>query len=427
MTTGLDSPPTAPEERSSPIFTRNSKYPAGLLVTSIMFPGAAGATTMMLSLLGRDIWINQSPRRAFIFGTLIAFTAWILSAPLFRRFGDARTADTGTYSQLAARALALRGRMSKQGAPYDPDAEHPLAAAESALGLWGYPAATGVPWATGAGYDAVRRLIHAAEEAQLPTHGEDAIYVALVDRSALNESHVPGWVDQVRWLDEAIHGLGGPVIEKGLPVPLTSPPAPAPVLSPEQAAAVLRWTRAALNTFRDSRREELTTVRNQLFGTVLFTGLMAYLLLGIALFAGAQPKNIIAGVVFYTVGALVGLFKRLHSRFATPAIAVSETIDFTTVRLIATPLFSGLAAIGGVVVTSLLLSLNTTKGGSAPQLTEVFDLGQNPGGILAAAVFGLTPALLVNALERKADKWKTELASATPTESQAAPPSPATR
>jgi hypothetical protein len=391
-----------------------------------MFPGAAGATTMMLALLQRDIWINQSPRRAFIFGTALAFTAWVLVAPLFRRFGDARTADTGTYSQLAARALALRGRMSKQGAPYDPNAEHPLAAAESALGLWGYPAATGAPWATGAGYDAVRRLLHAAEEAQLPTQGEDAIYAALVDRAALNDSHVPGWMDQVRWLDEAIRGLGGPVIVKGLPSQPTSPPTPSGALSAEQAAAVLRWTRAALNSFRDSRREELTTVRNQLFGTVLFTGLMAYLLLGIALFAGAEPKNIIAGVVFYTIGALVGLFKRLHSRFATPTIAVGETIDFTTVRLVATPLFSGLAAIGGVVVTSLLLSLNSTKGASTPQLTEIFDLGKNPGGILAAAVFGLTPALLVNALERKADKWKTELASATPTESQAAPPAAAT-
>lgn len=415
-----------PQPSASPIFTRSSKYPAALLVTSIMFPGAAGVTTMMLALLKRDIWINQSPRRAFIFGTLIAFGAWILAAPFFRRFGDARTADTGTYSQLASRALALRGRLSSAGVAYDPDAEHPLAAAESALGLWGYPPSTGVPWATGAGYDAVRRLIHAAEEAQLPTEGADAIYVGLVDRAALNDSHVPGWLDQVRWLDEAIRGLGGPEILEGLPGEPASPPS-RPVMAAEQAAAILRWTRSSLNSFRDSRREELTTVRNQLFGTVLFTGLMAYLLLGIALFAGAKPPNIIAGVVFYTIGALVGLFKRLHSRFATPTIAVSETIDFTTVRLIATPLFSGLAAIGGVVVTSLLLSLNTTKGQAAPQLKEVFDLGLNPGGILAAAVFGLTPALLVNALERKADKWKTELASATPTESQAAPPVAATR
>ena len=68
-------------------------------------------------------------------------------------------------------------------------------------------------------------------------------------------------------------------------------------------------------------------------------------------------------------------------------------------RLIAAPLYSGLAAIGGVVIVQRAILTNT----------NVFDLSLT--NILIAAVFGLTPSLFTNAIQKEADQYKTDLKS----------------
>jgi hypothetical protein len=84
------------------------------------------------------------------------------------------------------------------------------------------------------------------------------------------------------------------------------------------------------------------------------------------------------------------------------------------VRLVHIPLASGLAAIGGVVVTAYVTALNSST--EVPALSTVFDVADNPLGLVSAAVFGFTPSLLASSLQSRADKWKEELKSSAPGE-----------
>ena len=69
-----------------------------------------------------------------------------------------------------------------------------------------------------------------------------------------------------------------------------------------------------------------------------------------------------------------------------------DDFRLATARLMAAPLYSGLAAIGGVLVVQQNLALNVAN-------------------ILIAAAFGLTPSLLTSAIQKEADQYKTDLKS----------------
>jgi hypothetical protein len=91
-----------------------------------------------------------------------------------------------------------------------------------------------------------------------------------------------------------------------------------------------------------------------------------------------------------------------------------EDYGLSRARLIHTPLFSGLAAVGGVMLVMVLPALvnlsaitpegaASASGGSmppnvAPQLADIFQL--NAISLLVAALFGLTPGLLIDRLHQ---------------------------
>ena len=97
-----------------------------------------------------------------------------------------------------------------------------------------------------------------------------------------------------------------------------------------------------------------------------------------------------AATIFYFVGGLVGLFIRLYNQSKTDTSI--DDFRLATAHLIAAPLYSGLAAIGGVLVVQRDLALNVAN-------------------ILIAAAFGLTPSLLTSAIQKEADQYKTDLKS----------------
>jgi hypothetical protein len=47
----------------------------------------------------------------------------------------------------------------------------------------------------------------------------------------------------------------------------------------------------------------------------------------------------------------------------------------------------------------------------------MFDLGQNPYGLVAAAFFGLTPSLLLSSLQQLIDQYRTDLSKSGSAES----------
>jgi hypothetical protein len=165
-----------------------------------------------------------------------------------------------------------------------------------------------------------------------------------------------------------------------------------------RARAVLREVKQTLSDFRDNRWQAIVPLRNQFVATTILTGLTMYILLQFAILAGASQSAIISATAFYLVGGLVGLFGRLLNESQT-----SKSVDdyrLAMARLIALPVYSGLAAVGGV----LFVQKFTSPGG-------VFDVNNLLSSLVIAAGFGLTPNLLVNKLQKQVEQQNNDLKS----------------
>jgi hypothetical protein len=88
---------------------------------------------------------------------------------------------------------------------------------------------------------------------------------------------------------------------------------------------------------------------------------------------------------------------------------------------------SGLAAVAGVAITAMLTSGTNlasllSAGGAGvssapvgvPSLASIYSLGMNQFGIVIAAVFGLTPTLLIGALQNQGDRYRDNIESTMP-------------
>jgi hypothetical protein len=146
---------------------------------------------------------------------------------------------------------------------------------------------------------------------------------------------------------------------------------------PERLArGALRHVRKSLNEYRNARWNGLIVARNRLLATFVLTGMILLALLAVAIMSGATRSTIIAAMVFYLVGATVGLCNRLRGE--SQAESAMPDYGLSAARLITIPLFSGLGAIGGLIFvaylpfatpvfapTSTPLAVSTTSPGTA--------------------------------------------------------------
>jgi len=119
------------------------------------------------------------------------------------------------------------------------------------------------------------------------------------------------------------------------------------------------------------------------------------------------------------VGALTGLFGRLYIESKTDS--ATDDYDLTLARIVVTPVLAGLAAVGGVLLTTML-SLTVLKSPALQTSTSqlglgaIYNLNSNAFGIIVAAVFGLTPNLFINILQDKAKGLTDQLQKSTASE-----------
>jgi uncharacterized membrane protein YqjE len=277
---------------------------------------------------------------------------------------------------------------------------------------------------------AIRESVHRAEEALVELETDDAaIRGALRDRECLRGSRIANATGLLSDLEVACRQLGG-----GKYFPTRRNEANVETADAEEkrlARAALTAIRRSINEFRDSRRAGLLRARNNLAVTVIFTGLTTLTLLALALLTTGDANDekqrrteVAVAATFYLIGAVVGLFRQLRAASAADAV-IEEDYGLSHVRLIQIPLFSGLAAVGGVVLTRLLIELNLdSESAQMPSFEEILSFRQNPLGLIAAAVFGLTPTLLVSSLQRRAEQWKEDLQTSAPGEGAAVPAAP---
>jgi hypothetical protein len=403
------------------------------VVSSLMLPGAIAVATVFLFLTGPygtdlesavkwNSFLNRTPARACFFGALIALVfCALLAVVVCRRFTRADSACPGPFDQLRQGFDDVRARLERVCC--EPKAHDTPTCGEAGKHrkyledhvFCEKRSPAGLPWLLGTGYiDAWQRL-HSIEVALLRLEPDDRVVrEALGDEMRLAGSNIPHSAALLKRLRTAVVSLsptaGQYLIDEQQPNP--APPAPADDAAKNDARAALMQVRAAINEFRDSRREALVRARNRLYGAVIFSGITGCTFLFLAILSGATKTQILAASAFYLVGGVVGLVKLLQSA-ATGSAAAQDDYGLGVVRLIQTPLLAGLAAIGGVVLVQL------TQGQGDLDLNTTFDLGLNPYGLVVAAFFGLTPSLLLSSLQQRTDQYRTDLTSVSPASSDA--------
>jgi hypothetical protein len=180
------------------------------------------------------------------------------------------------------------------------------------------------------------------------------------------------------------------------------------------ARIALREVRSTLNSFRDKSWEGIARARNRLLASIAVTGTITHILLGVAILSSdvvVDHQAFIAATAFYLIGAVTGLFGRFYNE--SVASSAVDDFGFSTARLIATPLLSGLAGIGGVLLTVIVAALGDVALGRDISMQVMLDgiFKLDPRLLFAAAAFGLTPNLLIRGLQEKAKKFESDLES----------------
>jgi hypothetical protein len=362
--------------------------------------------------------------------------AWLLLAAAYSPATSAGNANSGSYADLTERLTQINARlMALPNTAAGTDAVREATMHRDAITA--ELATSGPRWVAAVGYVSLWKRIHRAEEALIDVEPRAQVVAdAVYDEWRLQNSTVDHRDDLLANLRPARQYLQAP--ESGIATAAPSPAAPSTgtgiaLTSEAEARAVVRKVRFAVNDFRDQRWAALIRARNLLYGTLIMTELFAFALLALAVIDHSPPTAIVAGVVFALVGALVGLFNRLSQQAAAGTMV--EDYSLAWVRLILTPTFSGLAAIGGVVFTGMLTMSGLTglvqpgSGGSTnpvtlPVLADVFDLNKFRIGLFLAAIFGGTPALIGGRLQQLTDQYKADLKSTEATSGASTPSKP---
>ncbi|MFN2520687.1 MAG: hypothetical protein ABR525_06560 [Candidatus Limnocylindria bacterium] len=427
-----------------------------LMSLAIWVPAVTAVATVAIRLSAHEGWLRQY---APVLGLLIGLFVWVLASRVMRGLAAVDLANGNSHAELSQRSLDARTALTSlsQAAAADDaarsarrEAETELAELERILGI-GSAAGSGAldaRWAAGWGYvDAWRRMNRIEESLILIQPEPLAVAGAFEDRARLGGSGMQGAEELSAALRLGVRTLSpnaDPYFATTLQAAVRDAPA-----DKTQARAILARVRHAINEYRNDRWDGIVRARNQIAQSTLFTGFTAYALLVVALLRDAGDEVVAGASVYYLVGGIVGLFSRLRSD--AEANSAVEDYGLAKVRLIATPLISGLAAVSGVVLIALLAGsalgtflapptsasqvlVPTISAGASPApsaapaapgaispspLGDIFDVARYPIGLLIAAVFGLTPGLLVSQLQQQADRYKQDLQRSEPADGRA--------
>jgi hypothetical protein len=399
---------------------------ASAVLTAAFLPGLAATVSVALYIAQEQWvgWLNDGGPRAYLVGSAVGVIAWLLLAVAARGIATPAGGNPSAYGQLCEmvddmeathRAVADEAANAPARAALAVAGEH-LRYMRSCLRGDRLP---GQAWAFGSGYVGLWRRAHRVEEALLMVRPRPTVIGAAVhDMLRLTGSTIPKRERLLSELVEAMTAIDPKATATYLgaegPRVRGRAPARGSELGPR---SVLVAVRRSINDFRDQRRAGLVRARNHLLATMAATGLVTYVFLGIAFLMQAQVSAIVAFAAFYLTGAVVGLFRQLQAASTRYAVA-EDDFGLSYARLLHAPLFSGLAAVAGVMLTALASQLmlangtsGATNGVTIPSLDQVFSLSTNQGGLVFAAMFGLVPNLFIARLQLRAESYKDDLRS----------------
>ena len=406
---------------------KTGTYAAALLSTGITVPVFAAFLSVLLY-----ISLSQFPGLPWLTsvgGSLFVLLCWLLIARLYKRFTAVDRANAASYEQLLNRlqqAVAWYETLTQRPGPKN-NSLYALGMQEisdSFNAICKNLQISGPSWISATGYMSAWKLMHRIDEAFIEIEPIEAvIHNALHDEMSLQDSTLTNRDDLLNKLRRAVKMLApeaasylnqqppqvqqspqddqakqsGPRATSSTTQNTDNPKGNDEAFSntidsATQARTIIYEVRTTLHHFRDDRWDKLIRVRNQLMKMILVTGLLLYVLVEFAIMINVSVGMLKAAAILFFVGGLVGLFSRLYDQSKTDTSI--DDFRLATARLIAGPLYSGLSAIGGVLVVQRMFDLSVTS-------------------ILIAAAFGLTPSLFTSAIQKEADQYKTDLKSTT--------------
>jgi len=421
---GAGSPGAASYGRPAGFIPPNdSGYLTGLVASSAAVPIVAAMITVAVY-----IALFPAPGHRWIaipLGAIITVIAWLLFAIPCRRFASAIYANRCSYGSLINQLRDLNTRLKvldgrQQGNSGAAPSDTCKIALEEAH-VWCDDIecelkSKGLCWLLGTGYINVWKLLHHAEEALIEVEPIEAVVTkSLKDELCLQDSHIGNSEVLLDKLRIAVKKLSPSAMvyltKQSREHKASSDPRSKGNQSRSdsemEARATLREVRRTINEYRDTLWEGLIHVRNRLMMIVVITGFLVYILLSLPIVKDVDPPYVIAATIFFLVGAIVGLFNRLHQE--TQINNAVNDYGLSMARVIATPVLSGLAAIGSVLVITLLAGTIQNDLKVSDDITSIYVI--NPGHIVLAAIFGLAPSLLISMLQQKAEGYKSDIKS----------------
>ncbi len=384
-------------------------------------------------------WLGTSSI-VIILGLIITLSAWFLLAIPCRRFATAEGGRPSDYEKLMGEVTDLDNRLKvireKDEATQDNAIAHEKAREITILDVDTAVATimarlkrNGLTWLS-TGYVSLWDRINQADEAIIDVLPCEAVIESVnYEALRLKNSEVPDSKDLLTRLEEARTTLSSDLKRSeqlseqnqdtnlqqstaqatpALPKKAADPPSPSTAIneqgsqqSVQEARADIRQVKSALHNFTNERWDGLVRARNQLMGTAFLTAFFTYMLVIIAVLANVPPTNTLDAMVFYFLGAIVGLFGRLFDE--RNADTVMDDYGLSMARIIVTPLISGLAALVGVLFVTTSSTIATLY-----QLTL-----QN---LVFAAALGFAPNILISLLRSKSEDIKGQIKSVGPSD-----------
>lgn len=391
--------------------------------TSILIPVVTSLITAALFIVTSTppstIWGMSPGLFATAGGVLLALLIWAVMTAISFPYTSAKNADAYSFNLLQNRRLRLKTweksintankekDSSELGFIDDEISQNELksyiSVAEKSLDF-----EEGFVWVSTIGYVNISRLLHRAEEALIMIESlpaviadESRVEVAIINSAIGNKEYHLQTLQGAREylsLDRIQMPRGSTNTHLNSPTTSNSVAMQVPVDKNLAARTAIRAVTNSLNEFQDDQWEKLVYVRNQLNRMIVLTGLVLYVLLEFAIVASFPSTYLIGATLFFLIGAGVGLFSRLYEQSRVESSI--GNVRLAGARLNAALLFSGLAAIGGVVVMQQI---------AAPSGSPSFDL--NLFNILISAAFGLTPNLFFSAIQKQVEEVDKNMAS----------------
>lgn len=340
---------------------------------------------------------------------LIMLACWlVLALPLsLTRLGTAARANASSYAHLAGKLLTIEAYRSPSDAAQEGASTLEPALCRQLDFVRNALQSVGPQWILGDGFISLWRLVDRLDAA--------LNYLMPRDRVWARAQALLIWLPN----PSSVHsGVPDPRAQLNTAIDVLGKETPPDAWADVSQRGMVSQIQMLIDSSKTDRYAGFVRARNVLLASCTLTAIALYAIfwLGIVALPAEVSRPILSSAMFFTtIGALVGLFQLLYAE------SQSETgVDdygLSVARLIVAPQLAALAALVGVVLTSLATSaLSGSPSAPVPaprSIPDALNQIQNPANVLVAVAFALSPGLVFSRFRQTIEQNKHDLSKST--------------